>query len=125
MTTLVTDPTQRAISLVEQLPPDQLEVALDFLEQLAQNTQFQETQLLQKIRQPFDSQLHHRLSQLIGQRDAEQLTPQEGQELVQLTQQVEALNVDRINYLAALAKLRQTTLPKLIKDLGLKPIEYA
>jgi hypothetical protein len=32
--TLATDQTQRAIALVEQLPPDQLVIALNFLEQL-------------------------------------------------------------------------------------------
>jgi hypothetical protein len=56
------------------------------------------------------------------QRDADQLTPAEHQELIQLSQQVELLNVDRITHLIELAKHRQTTLPQLIKDLGLKPI---
>ncbi len=32
---LLTDQTQRAISLVEQLPPEQLVIALNFLEQLS------------------------------------------------------------------------------------------
>jgi hypothetical protein len=36
--TLATDQTQRAIALVEQLPPDQLVIALNFLEQLRTNT---------------------------------------------------------------------------------------
>lgn len=36
--TLVTDQTQRAIALVEQLPPDQLVIALSFLEQLRAKT---------------------------------------------------------------------------------------
>jgi hypothetical protein len=32
---LLTDQTQRAIALVERLPPDQLAIALNFLEQLS------------------------------------------------------------------------------------------
>jgi hypothetical protein len=36
--TLATDQTQRAIALVEQLPPDQLVIALNFLEQLRTKT---------------------------------------------------------------------------------------
>jgi len=123
--TRLTAQTQRAIALVEELPPEKLAVALDFLEKLAQKPSLDEAQLLQRIRQPLDSQLHQRLSVLIQLREAEQLTPEEHQELIQLTQQVEALNVDRMTDLAALAKLRQTTLPKLIEALGLKPIEYA
>ncbi|MEB3294173.1 MAG: hypothetical protein VKJ24_13530, partial [Synechococcales bacterium] len=62
---------------------------------------------------------------LIQKRDNDQLPPTEQQELIQLTQPVELLNVDRITHLIELAKHRQTTLPQLIKDLGLKPIEYA
>jgi hypothetical protein len=34
---LLTDQTQRAIALVEQLPPEQLVIALNFLEQLSPN----------------------------------------------------------------------------------------
>jgi hypothetical protein len=36
--TLATDQTQRAIALIEQLPPDQLVIALNFLEQLRTKT---------------------------------------------------------------------------------------
>ncbi len=120
-----TPQTQKAIALVEQLPPDKLQVALDFLEQLAQKSPLDETQLLQKIHRPIDPSLHHRLTTLIQQRDAEQLTPDQHQELIQLTQHLEALNVDRVTHLAVLAKLRQTTLSKLIEELGLEPLEYA
>jgi hypothetical protein len=84
-----------------------------------------ETDLLTKIYRPLNPVLHHKLSILIQKRDAETLTPDEHQDLIQLTQQVEALNVDRITHLAALAKLRQTTLPQLIKDLELTPIDYS
>jgi hypothetical protein len=34
---LLTDQTQRAIALVERLPPEQLVIALNFLEQLSPN----------------------------------------------------------------------------------------
>ncbi len=83
-----------------------------------------ETELLNKIHHPLPTDLHQRLTALIQQRDTDRLTPTEQQELIQLTQQVEILNVDRITHLIELAKHRQTTLPQLIKDLNLKPIEY-
>jgi DNA-binding MurR/RpiR family transcriptional regulator len=67
---------------------------------------------------------NQRLRTLIRQQPDENLTPEEQQELIQLTQQVELLNVDRITHLASLAKIRQTTIPKLIEELGLRPIEY-
>jgi hypothetical protein len=83
-----------------------------------------ETDLLTKSNRPFNSTLHPRLNLLIQKRDAETLTPDEHQELIQLTQQVEVLNVERITHLSTLAKLRKTTLPQLIKDLQLTPIGY-
>jgi predicted DNA-binding antitoxin AbrB/MazE fold protein len=83
-----------------------------------------ETELLNKIHNPLPNGLHQRITQLMKQRDTDQLTPAEHQELIQLSQQVELLNVDRITHLIELAKHRQTTLPQIIKDLGLKPIEY-
>jgi hypothetical protein len=84
-----------------------------------------ETDLLTKIYRPLNPVLHHKLSILIQKRDAETLTDDEHQELIQLTHQVEALNVERITHLSALAKLRKTTLSQLIKDLGLTPIDYS
>jgi hypothetical protein len=84
-----------------------------------------ETDLLTKINHPLNPTLHQRLSILIQKRNAETLTDDEHQELIQLTQQVESLNVDRITHLSALAKLRKTTLSQLIKDLGLTPIDYS
>ncbi len=89
-----------------------------------QSTLNPETELLNKIHHPLPVELHQRLTTLIQQRDTDRLTPTEQQELIQLTQQVELLNVDRITHLIELAKHRQTTLPQLIKDLDLRPIEY-
>jgi hypothetical protein len=123
---MVTDATQRAMALFQQLPPEQLGVALDFLEKLVQKAAppLNEIELMEKISQPVPPQLHQRLRTLIRQQPDENLTPEEQQELIQLTQQVELLNVDRITHLASLAKIRQTTIPKLIEELGLRPIEY-
>jgi predicted glycosyl hydrolase (DUF1957 family) len=84
-----------------------------------------ETDLLTKIKRPLNPTLHQRLSILIQKRDAETLTDDEHQELIQLIHQVEALNVERITHLSALAKLRQTTLSQLIKELELTPIDYS
>ena len=83
-----------------------------------------ETKLLNKIHHPLPTELHQRLTTLIQHRDTDRLTPTEQQELIQLTQQVELLNVDRVTHLIELANHRQTTLPQLIKELGIKPIEY-
>lgn len=47
----------------------------------------------------------------------------EYEELLELTQQVEAANVKRIERLIELAKLRKVSLPELMKQLGIKTPE--
>ncbi len=47
----------------------------------------------------------------------------EYEELLELTQQVEAANVKRIERLSELAKLRKTSVPELMKQLGIKTPE--
>src|SRR5256885_2256807 len=66
-----------------------------------------------------------RRSALIAKRQAETLTPDEQQELITLSDQIEAANVQRVEALAELARLRNTTLSALILDLGLKPVAHA
>lgn len=63
-----------------------------------------ETELLNKIHHPLPEDLHQRLTTLIKARDTDQLTPTDQQELIQLTQRVELLNVDRVTHLIELAK---------------------
>lgn len=65
-----------------------------------------------------------RYEELIGKRQAETLTPKEHAELIVLSDQLEEANVKRIEYIAQLAALRKTTVPLLIKELGLKPVAY-
>ena len=76
-----------------------------------------ETNLIQKINQS--------LSQIEWQRQAEALTPDEQVELIALSDQIEEANVKRIEYVAELAKIRQTTIPAMMKELGLKPMAHA
>ncbi|MCY7406335.1 MAG: STAS/SEC14 domain-containing protein [Alkalinema sp. CAN_BIN05] len=83
-----------------------------------------EQKLLQKIHQSIPQPIQQQITILLKKREAETLTPEENQEFIQLTQQVETLNVDRITHLAALAKLRNQPLKQLMQDLNLQPIEY-
>ncbi len=118
--------TQDLFAAIAQLDTHELETFADQLTQLiTQRKANPETELLTKIRRPLNPALHPQLTHLIQKRDNETLTPDEQKTLIQLTQQVEALNVERITHLSTLAQFRQTTLSQLIKDLGLKPIDYA
>jgi ABC-type uncharacterized transport system ATPase subunit len=62
-----------------------------------------------------------RYDQLVGKRQAETLTPEELDELIALSDQIETVNVRRIEYLAELAQLRNTTVSALITELGIRP----
>jgi hypothetical protein len=77
----------------------------------------QEAELLLKINQGLAPELHMRYAELIGKRREERLTPQEYQELLALTAQVEGFEAQRVTALAELAQLRQTSLQALMDAL--------
>ena len=84
-----------------------------------------EAQLLLKINHSLDTIDWTRYRTLIERRQAELLTEAEHRELIALSDRIEEANVKRIEYLAELAQVRKTTLPSLMKELGLKPASYA
>ena len=45
-------------------------------------------------------------------------------ELLQITDQIEGANVERMKHLIALAKLRSVTLPDLMQSLGIQPMAH-
>jgi hypothetical protein len=61
-----------------------------------------------------------RYDELIDKRRAESLTPEEYEELLRLTDHVETVGVKRIEALAALARLRGTSLKALMGELGIQ-----
>ncbi len=78
-----------------------------------------EADLLKKINQGLPTDQEARFSELISKRMADALTSDEHDELLRITEQVEAMNVERITHLAKLAQLRQTSLNRLMTDLGI------
>jgi len=84
-----------------------------------------EAELLLKINQslPSDAQKHY--DELITKRQAETLTPDEHTELLHLTEQIERLQAQRMEYLAELARLRRTSLTTLMENLGIQMPTYA
>jgi len=84
-----------------------------------------ESELLLKINEGVPSDIQKRYNELIAKRQAEALTPDEYEELLQMTQQVEKLEVRRVEYLAELARLRGTSLTALMENLGIRPPAYA
>jgi len=60
-----------------------------------------------------------RYDELFAKRRAESLSPGEGNELLDLTEQLEQLEAERIEYLTELACLRQVSFAELMADLAI------
>jgi hypothetical protein len=81
----------------------------------------QEARLLTQINESLVGIAWDRYHDLVARRHAEALSLDEQQELIALSDQIEAANVQRMTYLIELARLRNRPLDVLIRDLGLKP----
>lgn len=79
-----------------------------------------EAELLQQINLGLSSDLWSEYHTLIDKRHAETLTADEHQRLIELSDQIEALNVERIQALVRLATLRQQSLEDVKVSLGIK-----
>jgi hypothetical protein len=119
------------LEAARQLPPSELNQLVERL--LAWRGQLMnaaprlsaaETALLLKINQGFAPAPQQRYDELLEKRDTRTLTPEEYQELLALTDQVEAFNVERVQALADLARLRQVSLPEVMQQLGLATPAY-
>lgn len=55
---------------------------------------------------------------------AENISAEENQTLIELTEELETLGVERLKCLAEIAKLRNSTLDETVKDLQIKPKNY-
>ncbi|NJN37443.1 MAG: STAS/SEC14 domain-containing protein [Nitrospiraceae bacterium] len=117
--------SRQLLKAVEQMPLPELE---QFLEQVmalrtrhhAPGLSRRESELLAKINRGVPSELQARYDALIAKRRSDALSEAEYDELLRLTEKVETLDTERVKDLAALARLRKTTLPILMKDLGIK-----
>ncbi len=80
-----------------------------------------ESELLVRINQGIPHGLQQRYDELIARRREGTLTDSEHRELLRLTEQVEELDVARVELLAELARVRQSTLPAVMADLDIVP----
>jgi len=84
-----------------------------------------EAELLIKINQGVAFEIQKRYDELIAKRRVETLTPDEHDELLRLTDQIEQVEAHRVEYLSKLAHLRRTSLTELMQNLGIRPPAYA
>ena len=83
-----------------------------------------EADLLQQINLGLSAEMWDEYYALIDKRQAETLTADEHHRLIEISDQIEALNVERIQALVQLAALRQQSLEDVMGDLGIKPVVY-
>jgi hypothetical protein len=80
-----------------------------------------EAALLLRINQPIPAELQQRYDLLLAKRLAETLLPDEYNELLRFTGQIEALEARRLDALAELARLRGISLRAVMSSLGISP----
>jgi hypothetical protein len=78
-----------------------------------------ESELLQVINRGLEPNKSTRLAQLQDKLREETITPREHAHLLQLTEELEHLAAERLKALIQLAAIRQTSGPKLMKELEL------
>ncbi len=112
---------------VEQLPADELSKFVKNVISLqarrkAKGLPATEADLLQHINKPLPMTVLDRYRELIALRREERLTDEEYTELLQLGDEVERFNSERITRLAELARLRGVPLTQVMDDLGIHPL---
>ena len=122
--------TGQLLKAVERMPQPELDRFVERVVALraslrAPRLSQAESELLAKINEGVPAGLQSRYDELIAKRRGATLTPGEHDELLRLTEQVEALDARRVEYLAELARSRKTTLRALMRDLGIQPPPYA
>ena len=115
------------LQAVQQLSQPELEQFIDQMLQFkaqkkAPNLSKQESDLLLKINQDLPRELEQQYQILMEKRHQETLTELEYQQLLELTDQVEKYQAQRLEYLTQLAEIRQVSLSDLMTEMGVKPI---
>jgi hypothetical protein len=88
---------------------------------LAPSLSRDEGELFRRINEGLPEAVHARYQALTARRKAQDLTPEEHQELLGLIDQAELAEASRAQALVELARLRGKPLAALIEDLGIRP----
>jgi hypothetical protein len=82
-----------------------------------------EADLLARINRGFPEAFWDRYRHLIAKRRAETMTSEEQQEVIGMSDQLEAWWVERLQYLIKLAEIRHTSVDALAHEMGLHPTQ--
>lgn len=114
------------LQAVEQLNNSEIEEFMQNIiafraKKITTNLSAKETELLLNINQVFNPYIQQRYQLLIQKRQQEELTNNEYEELLTLTELVEKHQAQRLQSLVELANLRGCSLEKVMSDLEIKP----
>jgi hypothetical protein len=118
--------TEQLLNAIAQMPSTELEVFVEQVLKLraqrqAPSLSSTESELLLKINQGIPTNLQQQFNELVAKRQALTLSETEHVELIRLSDRIEMLDAERIEHLAALAKLKQRSLTEVMQDLGIQP----
>ncbi len=121
---------RQLLKAVEQMPQSKLDEFVADVLALRARTRAprlsrSESELLTKINRGVPADLQSRYDDLVAKRRERKISEAEYDELLRLTEEVEELDVQRVEHLTELARLRKTTVPALMEDLGIKTPAYA
>ena len=94
-------------------------------QRLVQKLSQSEAQFIMKINQGLPAEVQKRYDELVDKRRDESLSSEEYGELLRLTNQIENLEAQRMQYLSELARYRKVSLTELMENLGIRPPAYA
>jgi hypothetical protein len=106
-----TDIRQRAIDLIQQLPPERLNDVVHWLESLSETDE--ETTLIEIIQRQLSPDEQQRLNQLRDRSEQNTLSDSEQREFIAYADRLEQQHIERLEALIKLAKIRKVDLPTL------------
>ncbi len=114
----------KAIDQLEtsELRPFVSQVLARAARRLAPHVGERESELLEEINRSRSPETERRFRELIAARQAETLSSAEMEELIDLTEEAEAVQAERTKRLLALAKLRGVSLPEIMAELDIEPL---
>ena len=117
---------ENLLNAVQQLTVSELEEFMQNIsafraQKITPNLSEKDSELLLKINRNLDENIQKRYQLLINKREDKSLSENEYQELLDLTDQVEKHQAERLKYLAELSILRGCSLSDLINKLGILP----
>lgn len=113
--------TENLLSAVVQMPKSEFESFIEKAKCLRNGEKtLSEADLLHKINTIYSAEKRQRYNKLYAKFKAEKISETEREELLELNNEFEMLNAERLGYIGELAMLRGQDLEDVIKDLGVK-----